>query len=33
MNADFQPSDLANSRINPTKRTIEYWLEKWAWHD
>ncbi|GBN19422.1 hypothetical protein AVEN_270188-1 [Araneus ventricosus] len=29
MNADFQPSDLANSRINPTQRTIEYWHEKW----
>ncbi|GBL73954.1 hypothetical protein AVEN_230888-1 [Araneus ventricosus] len=28
MNADFQPSDLANSRINPTQRTIEYWHEK-----
>ncbi|GBM29721.1 hypothetical protein AVEN_156906-1 [Araneus ventricosus] len=29
MNADFQPSDLANSKINPTQRTIEYWHEKW----
>ncbi|GBL96664.1 hypothetical protein AVEN_207822-1 [Araneus ventricosus] len=29
MDADFQPSDLANSRINPTQRTIEYWHEKW----
>ncbi|KAF8785682.1 hypothetical protein HNY73_011195 [Argiope bruennichi] len=26
---DFQPSDLANSRINPIRRTIEYWYEKW----
>ncbi|GBM58792.1 hypothetical protein AVEN_179340-1 [Araneus ventricosus] len=29
MNADFHPTDLANSRINPTQRTIEYWYEKW----
>ncbi|GBN53916.1 hypothetical protein AVEN_22352-1 [Araneus ventricosus] len=29
MNADLQPSDLANNRINPTQRTIEYWHEKW----
>ncbi|GBL73822.1 hypothetical protein AVEN_230786-1 [Araneus ventricosus] len=29
MNADFQPRDLANRRINPTQRTIEYWHEKW----
>ncbi|KAF8796391.1 hypothetical protein HNY73_000771 [Argiope bruennichi] len=29
MKSDFQLSDLANSRINPLLRTIEYWYEKW----
>ncbi|GBN30584.1 hypothetical protein AVEN_75151-1 [Araneus ventricosus] len=29
MDDDFQPSDLASSRVNPTQRTIEYWHEKW----
>ncbi|GBM83307.1 hypothetical protein AVEN_261144-1 [Araneus ventricosus] len=29
MNADFHPIALANSRINPTQMTIEYWYEKW----
>ncbi|GBM89952.1 hypothetical protein AVEN_88671-1 [Araneus ventricosus] len=29
MNADFHPVDLANSRINPTQRVIEYCYEKW----
>ncbi|CAL1264104.1 unnamed protein product [Larinioides sclopetarius] len=28
-NPDFQPSDLNNSRINPTRRTIAYWREQW----
>ncbi|GBN95863.1 hypothetical protein AVEN_101335-1 [Araneus ventricosus] len=29
MNADLHPTDLANSRINPTQRTIKYLYEKW----
>ncbi|KAF8788876.1 hypothetical protein HNY73_006870 [Argiope bruennichi] len=28
MKSDFQPSNLANSRINPVRRTIEYWKKK-----
>ncbi|CAL1300768.1 unnamed protein product [Larinioides sclopetarius] len=29
MNPALQPKDVANSRINPTKRTITYWHEQW----
>ncbi|GBM33471.1 hypothetical protein AVEN_55791-1 [Araneus ventricosus] len=28
-NPALQPSDLANSRINPSKRTVAYWHEQW----
>lgn len=33
MSEEFQPMDLANGRINPTPRTINYWHEKWRLHN
>ena len=29
MEENFQEVDMANSRINPTARTIRYWYDEW----